>query len=135
MHGVRGVLLEKQAASLGLPLYQVFISKEATNEEYEMKMGEAFSVYREHGINSIVFGDLFLADIRTYRDEFLAKHHLRGFYPVWQRNTTEFILGSFELGFKPVGTCADSKAVAQRFIGRVFVPRFWLHLPPYVIPG
>src|SRR2546421_12686090 len=67
MHGVRRVLLERQAASLGLPLHQVFISKGATDEEYEMKIGEAFSVYRDRGIDSIVFGDLFLEDIRAYR--------------------------------------------------------------------
>src|SRR6267378_6802725 len=59
MHGVRRGLLEKQAASIGLPLHKVFISKDATNEEYEMRMGEAFSLHREQGIDSIVFGDLF----------------------------------------------------------------------------
>src|SRR5688572_7844888 len=74
MHGVRRELLEQQATSIGLPLHQVLISKDATNEEYEMKMGEAFSVYREQGIGSIVFGDLFLEDIRTYREQFLARH-------------------------------------------------------------
>ena len=134
MHGVRRVLLEKQAASVGLPLYQVFISKEATNEEYEMKMVEAFSVYREHGINSIVFGDLFLADIRTYRDEFLAKHNLRGIYPVWQRNTTEFIQEFIELGFKAVVTCVDSKALDQSFAGRIIDHAFLASLPANVDP-
>src|SRR4051812_39175195 len=65
MHGVRRVLLERQAASLGLPLHQVLISKGATNEEYEQQMVEAFSLYRARGIDAIVFGDLFLADIRA----------------------------------------------------------------------
>ena len=72
MHGVRRVLLETQAASLGLPLQQILISKAASNEEYEMKMAGAFRKYRERGIDSVVFGDLFLADIRAYRDQFLA---------------------------------------------------------------
>src|SRR5438128_7600458 len=62
MHGVRRVLLEKQADRLSLPLHQVLISKDAANEEYELKMAEAFSEYRERGIDSIVFGDLFLED-------------------------------------------------------------------------
>src|SRR5688500_3862551 len=66
MHGVRRVLLEKQAASLGLPLHQVFISKNATNDEYELRMGEAFSDYAERQIDTVVFGDLFLEDIRNY---------------------------------------------------------------------
>src|SRR2546423_3787040 len=73
MHGVRRVLLERQAASLGVPLHEVFISKGATNEEYEQQMAAAFSSYRERGIETIVFGDLFLADIRAYRDQFLAR--------------------------------------------------------------
>ncbi|MDT5122328.1 MAG: hypothetical protein QOC96_1810, partial [Acidobacteriota bacterium] len=60
MHGVRRVLLERQAASLGLPLHEVFITKDATNQEYETKMEEAFAVYREQGIDAVVFGDLFL---------------------------------------------------------------------------
>src|SRR5882762_4474576 len=71
MHGVRRVLLEKQASSLGLPLHQIFISKNATNDEYEMRMGEAFALFSDLGTDSIVFGDLFLEDLRTYREQFL----------------------------------------------------------------
>lgn len=63
MHGVRRVLLERQAASLGLPLHEVFITKDATNREYEAKMEEAFSLYRERGIRRVAFGDLFLEEI------------------------------------------------------------------------
>src|SRR5712691_172902 len=99
MHGVRRVLLEKQAASLGLPLHQVLNSKDATNEEYEIKMGEALSVYGEKGIDSIVFGDLFLEDIRAYREQFLARHKMRGLFPVWKRDTAGFIKEFIELGF------------------------------------
>src|SRR5438477_9912299 len=81
MHGVSRVLLERQAASLGLPLHQVFISKDATNQEYETKMEEAFSMYRENGIDSVIFGDLFLEEIRAYRDQFLARNNMHGIYP------------------------------------------------------
>src|SRR5205823_7592296 len=73
MHGVRRVLLERQAASLGLPLHQVLISKGATNEEYERQMAETFMLYCARGIDTVVFGDLFLADIRVYREQFLAR--------------------------------------------------------------
>src|SRR6266699_3316398 len=66
MHGVRRVLLEKQAASLGLPLHQVLITKGASNQEYETNLIEAVSAYRDQGIDSIIFGDLFLEDIKTY---------------------------------------------------------------------
>jgi uncharacterized protein (TIGR00290 family) len=134
MHGVRRVLLEKQAASLGLPLYQVFISKDATNEEYEMRMGEAFSVLREQGIVSIAFGDLFLEDIRTYREQFLARHNMRGLFPVWKRDTSNFMKEFIELGFKAVVTCVNSKVLDQSFAGRLIDEAFLSSLPGHVDP-
>jgi uncharacterized protein (TIGR00290 family) len=134
MHGVRRVLLEKQAASLGLPLDQVLISKGATNEEYETKLIEAVSVYSDQGIDSIVFGDLFLEDIKKYRDQFLARHGLHGIYPVWMRNTTEFIREFIKLGFKAVLTCVDSKALDQSFAGRIIDHDFLASLPANVDP-
>src|SRR5258705_4412934 len=115
MHGVRRVLLERQAASLGFPLHQVLISKGANNEEYEMKMAHAFNEYRQDGIDSIVFGDLFLEDIRAYRDQFLVNHKMEGLYPVWQRNTTDFIKEFIGLGFKAVLRCVDSKTLDKSF--------------------
>jgi uncharacterized protein (TIGR00290 family) len=134
MHGVRRVLLEEQADSLGLPLYQILISKDATNDEYEMKMGEAFSVYREKGIDSIVFGDLFLEDIRAYREKFLARHKMRGLFPVWKRDTSLFVREFIELGFRAVVTCVDSKILDQSFAGRTIDEEFLLSLPKHVDP-
>src|SRR5260370_16698755 len=81
MHGVRRVLLERQAASLGFPLHQVLISKGANNEEYEMKMAHAFNEYRQDGIDSLVFGHLFLEPINPSLAQFLVKHKLYGLYP------------------------------------------------------
>jgi uncharacterized protein (TIGR00290 family) len=134
MHGVRRALLEKQAASVGLPLHQVLISKGATNEEYETKLIEAVSAYSDQGIDSIVFGDLFLEDIKTYRDQFLARHGLRGIYPVWMRDTTEFIKEFIELGFKAVVVCVDAKALDQSFAGRIIGHAFLASLPANVDP-
>jgi uncharacterized protein (TIGR00290 family) len=134
MHGVRRALLEQQAASLGLPLHQVLISKAANNEEYEMKMAEAFREYREQGVISVMFGDLFLQDIRAYRDQFLLNHQMQGLYPVWQRNTTEFLKKFIWLGFKAVLTCVDSKALDQSFAGKTIDENFLASLPPGVDP-
>lgn len=134
MHGVRRVLLERQAASLGLPLHQVLISKEASNEEYEMKMAEAFSIYRAQGIDSIVFGDLFLADIRAYREQFLARHKMRGLFPVWRRDTSAFIREFIELGFRGVVTCVNSAVLEESFAGRVIDEDFLSALPSHVDP-
>jgi uncharacterized protein (TIGR00290 family) len=134
MHGVRRLLLERQASSLGLPLHQVLISKDATNEEYEERVAEAFSVYRGMGIDSVVFGDLFLEDIRAYREQFLARHHMRGIFPVWKRDTSRFIKEFIELGFKAVVTCVNPKALDGSFAGRMIDDAFLSSLPVDVDP-
>jgi uncharacterized protein (TIGR00290 family) len=134
MHGVRRVLLERQAASLGLPLDQVPLSKDAGNEEYEMRMAEALSVYRDQGINLIVFGDLFLADIRAYREQFLAQHEMRAIFPVWGRDTSAFIKEFIELGFKAVVTCVNSAVLDESFAGRMIDHAFLSALPSHVDP-
>jgi uncharacterized protein (TIGR00290 family) len=134
MHGVRRLLLERQAASLGIPLHQVFISQGATNQEYEMKTGEALARYRARGIDSIVFGDLFLEDIRTYREKFLARHSVRGLFPVWRRDTTAFMKEFLELGFRAVVTCVDSKVLDQSFAGKIIDESFLSSLPSKVDP-
>jgi uncharacterized protein (TIGR00290 family) len=134
MHGVRRVLLERQAASLGLPLHEVFIGKDATNQEYEAKMAEAFSAYREQGIDAVVFGDLFLEEIRAYREQFLARHDMHGIYPVWQRDTTEFIKEFIALGFKAVITCVDGRVLDPSFAGMMIDENFLATLPAHVDP-
>jgi uncharacterized protein (TIGR00290 family) len=134
MHGVRRELLETQAASLGLPLHPILISKGASNEEYELEMAQAFSEYREHGIDSVVFGDLFLEDIKAYREQFLAKYEMKGLYPVWQRNTTSFIKKFIELGFKAVLSCVDSKTLDKSFAGKTIDDDFISSLPANVDP-
>src|SRR5215212_10540297 len=134
MHGVRRVLLERQAASLGLPLHKVFINKDATNQEYEAKMGEAFSLYRERGIRRVAFGDLFLEEIRAYRDQFLARHDLRALYPVWGRDTTDFIRKFIGMGFKAVVTCVDGKVLDSSFAGMMIDEDFLSALPTHVDP-
>ena len=134
MHGVRRELLEEQAASVGLPLHKIFISKDASNEEYEIRMGEAFAVYREQGIGSVVFGDLFLADIRAYREQFLARQRMHGLFPVWKRDTSSFIREFVELGFKTIVTCVDSTVLDGSFVGKNIDEAFLSSLPEGVDP-
>ena len=134
MHGVRRVLLEQQAASLGLPLRQVPISKGASNEEYERETARAFLDYREVGIDTVVFGDLFLEDVRDYREQFLARHGMRGLYPVWMRDTGEFVGKFIALGFRAVVTCVSGVALDGSFAGRLIDEEFLASLPPHVDP-
>jgi uncharacterized protein (TIGR00290 family) len=134
MHGLRRILLERQANSLGIPLEKVFISKNASNEEYESKMGEVLLRYKNAGVNSVVFGDIFLEDVRKYREGNLAKIGMKGIFPIWKRNTTALAHTFIDLGFKAVTICVDSNVLDKRFAGRVFDKQFLSELPPTVDP-
>jgi uncharacterized protein (TIGR00290 family) len=134
MHGVRRILLEQQAESLGVPLHQVLISKGATNEEYETRMGEAFALYRERGIRRVAFGDLFLEEIRAYRERLLARHAMIGLYPVWHRDTSALIREFIGLGFKTAVVCVDPAQLDPSFLGRLIDEEFLSQLPPEVDP-
>lgn len=134
MHGVRRVLLEQQAEALRLPLHQVLITKDATNLEYEAMMIEACARYRNLGTDTVVFGDLFLEDIKAYRDEFLARHNLCGLYPVWLRDTTEFVKEFIALGFKAVTTCVNSDSLDSSYAGVFIDEHFLSALPAHVDP-
>lgn len=134
MHGVRQLLLERQAASLGLPAHQVSISKNADNGEYETRMAEALMDYRKVGVDLVAFGDLFLEDVRAYRERFLANHGMKGLFPLWHRNTTSLIEEFVALGFKAVITCVNAKVLDQSFVGRMIDKTFLASLPAKIDP-
>jgi uncharacterized protein (TIGR00290 family) len=129
MNGVRRVLLEKQADSLGYCLEKVFITKSATNEEYESRMREILEKYLKAGISAVVFGDIFLEDVRKYREENLSKIGMKAVFPIWKRNTAEIAHTFIDLGFKSVITCIDSKFLDKGFVGRHFDEEFLSDLP------
>jgi len=132
MHGVRWILLEQQAESLGLPLVNIYITKNASNDEYESKMRDKLMDYQSRGVLSVCFGDIFLEDLRKYREENLSKIGMKGIFPIWKRNTTELAHTFIDLGFKAVITCVDSNVLDKRFVGRVYDKQF-LHELPYSI--
>jgi len=134
MHGVRRILLEQQAESLGLPLEISHISKNATNEEYESKMKASLMSYKSRDILSVVFGDVFLEDVRKYREEKLSEIGMKAIFPLWKRNTTELAHTFIDLGFKAVTTCVDTNVLDKNFVGRDFDRRFLSELPPDVDP-
>jgi uncharacterized protein (TIGR00290 family) len=129
MHGVRTRLLERQAASLGIPLHKVFISKGANNAEYESRFEEALSGYKQRGIDTVAFGDLFLEDIKLWRDQFLSRHAMVGLYPVWKRDTATAIRDFIAQGFRTVIVCVDPKQLDSRFAGRVIDKELLSELP------
>src|SRR5262249_11412821 len=108
--------------------------KAASNQEYETKLIEAVNEYRNRGIDSIVFGDLFLEDIKNYRDQFLGRHDLNGIYPVWLRDTSQFIREFIARGFKAITTCVNNEVLDQSFVGRLMDENFLSALPTGVDP-
>ncbi|MCX6112786.1 MAG: diphthine--ammonia ligase [Proteobacteria bacterium] len=134
MHGVQRILLEQQAESLGLPLEKIYITKQASNNEYETKMKDKLMDYKSRGVSSVVFGDIFLEDLRKYREENLSKVGMKGIFPLWKRETTELAHTFIDLGFKAVITCVDSNVLDKRFVGRVYDEQFLQELPSGVDP-
>ena len=132
MHGVRRILLERQAASLGFPLEKVFISKNASNAEYESNMAQVLARYKDAGITSVVFGDIFLEDLRKYREDKLAALNLRAIFPIWKRDTQELARSFTALGFKAITTCVDTHTLGRQFVGRAIDQQFLSDLPPTV---
>jgi uncharacterized protein (TIGR00290 family) len=134
MHGVRRILLERQAESLGLPLEIVLISKDTSDEEYGSKMREVLEKCLTAGVSCAAFGDIYLEDMRKYREDNLSKVGMQGVFPLWRRDTTELAHGFIDLGFEAVITCVDSEFLEGTFVGRTFDERFLSELPPDVDP-
>ncbi len=134
MHGVRRILLEQQAESLYLPLEKICITKNASNDEYETKMRAKLMDYQSRGVSSVVFGDIFLEDLKKYREENLSRIGMKGIFPIWKRDTTELANAFIDSGFKAVITCVDSKALDKTYAGRLYDKQFLSDLPSSVDP-
>ncbi|MDA2919515.1 diphthine--ammonia ligase [Desulfobacterota bacterium AH_259_B03_O07] len=134
MHGIRTTLVEQQAKSIGLPLERILISKNASNNEYESKLNEVLINHSERGINSVVFGEIFLEDVKKYREDLLKKIGMKGVFPIWKRASQKLARQFIDLGFKAVITCIDSEAIDQSFSGREYNDQFLSDLPAEVDP-
>ena len=132
MHGVRRSLLEQQAAALGIHLEEVTLPKDSSNEDYERQMAEVLTRYKEQGIKSVVFGDIFLEDLRQYREKNLAKLEMRGIFPLWKRDTSDLMASLINLGFRARTVCVDNRALGKEFVGRIIDEGFAADLPPRV---
>lgn len=134
MHGVRRSLIERQAASLELKLDCAMIPKEASNRVYEEAMRERLHVWRERGVRTVAFGDLFLEDVRAYRERMLAALDMQGLFPLWARDTRQCAARFLALGFRAAVVCVDGRRLDQSFAGRFYDADFVRDLPPDVDP-
>jgi uncharacterized protein (TIGR00290 family) len=134
MHGVGRELLARQARALDLPLHEVAIPAGASNVAYEAALAEAFAVHRDAGCTTVAFGDLFLEDIRAYRDGLMARLGMAPVYPVWGRETHGFADAFIAAGFKATVCSVDLARLDISFAGRPIDANLLADLPAGVDP-
>ena len=134
MHGVREELLDRQAAALDLPIRKVPIPEECVNETYERRMTEAVADYEARGVDRIVFADLFLEEVREYRESRLADTDLGGSWPLWGRDTADVARAFLDAGFRATVACVDADALGPEWAGRELDDAFFADLPAAVDP-
>ncbi|NQT02536.1 MAG: diphthine--ammonia ligase [Planctomycetes bacterium] len=118
-HGVRVELLEQQAAALGIRLHKLYLPQaNCSLEDYEAVMKKAMLEYKDKDVLTVAFGDVFLQDLREYRQRNLAKVGMEAIFPIWRRDTTEIVRTFIDLGFKAYLTCVDSEKLGSQFAGR-----------------
>jgi uncharacterized protein (TIGR00290 family) len=134
MHGVRTALLRAQASALALPLRIVSIPPATSNETYELRMGQALEEARREGVRAVAFGDLFLADVRAYRERMLGTVGMSGVFPLWGAPTSELARHFIDSGHRAVLTCVDTEQIDGRFAGREYDAALLDELPPHADP-
>jgi len=134
MHAVRVQLLERQAAAVGLPLWPVAIPSPCSNAEYEAAMGETVARAAAEGVRAFAFGDLFLADIRAYRERQLAGSGIEPVFPLWKQPTPALAREMIAGGLRAVLTCVDPTKLPAAFAGHAFNAALLDKLPAGVDP-
>lgn len=134
MHGVRRSLLQEQAESLQLPLYTLELSEQPDMNEYEQAINECYGSLKKEGFNQAIFGDIFLEDLKTYRETQLNKQQMQSVFPIWKRDTKELISEFISLGFKAIIVCINSQFLDKSFCGRLIDEEFVNDLPGNVDP-
>jgi uncharacterized protein (TIGR00290 family) len=134
MHGVRRELLARQADGLAIPLVEVVIPPACVNEVYETRMAEALAAEPLSGVEGVAFGDLFLEDVRAYREERLEAADKRGLFPLWGRDTSALAREFLDAGFEATLVCVDPRVLDAAFAGRRYNEQLLAELPLGVDP-
>ena len=133
MHGVKEELIEEQTKSIGIPLLKMYV-KEGSNEEYEKNMETFLLEQKSKGVEYVIFGDIFLEDLRAYRDANLAKVGMKGVYPLWKQSTARLATEFITSGFKTITCCINDAYLSEKEVGKVFDLNFLKNLPEEVDP-
>ncbi|MCS7028255.1 MAG: diphthine--ammonia ligase [Bacteroidia bacterium] len=134
MHGIRVELLRKQLNCIDIPYGFISLSQNATNAEYEARMRQRIMELKFNGFEYAAFGDIFLEDIRKYRESQLNPLNIKAIFPLWQKNTTYLIEQFIELGFKAIVVCINTSVMDTSFLGRIIDKSFIKDLPANVDP-
>ncbi len=134
MHGVRNELLEAQAESIGLPLKKLLLPESPEMDVYEKHLFEIMTGFKNEGIDYSVFGDIFLEDLKVYREKQLEKVQMQAVFPLWKKDTKYLIEQFIDLGFRTVLTAVDESKLPKEFAGRIIDSNFLKDLPKNVDP-
>ncbi|GAA4843448.1 diphthine--ammonia ligase [Algivirga pacifica] len=134
MHGVRKELLHEQASAIGLPIRELLLPESPSMEDYNRIMESMMQEIKAEGITHSIFGDIFLEDLKQYREERLQEVGLKGVFPLWKRDTKELIREFIDLGYKTVIVCCDAQLLGRNFAGRVIDEQLLSELPDQVDP-
>ena len=134
MHGVRVALLEAQASRIGLPLHQLRLPEMPSMPDYDQALLASLTALRQLGVTTAVYGDIFLEDLRAYREAQLVRAGLRGEFPLWQRAGGELLREFWALGFQAIVVCVNDRYLDASFCGRLLDEEFVRDLPPGVDP-
>jgi uncharacterized protein (TIGR00290 family) len=134
MHGVSQELVERQAEAIECPLETIVVSRKTSSTEYEEKLQECLERHKSKGVTLVAFGDIFLEDLKKYRESSLARIGMKGLFPLWQQKSLILARRFIELKFTAIVTCVDGQKLDGKFCGRTFDASFLADLPEGVDP-
>ncbi|WP_241077731.1 diphthine--ammonia ligase [Flavimarina sp. Hel_I_48] len=134
MHGLRRALLHKQAEAIGLPLKEIVLPEDISMETYTETIAQEFRKFLKAGYSHTIYGDIFLEDLREYREKTLRNIGLQGVYPLWKKDTSKLAKQIIALGFKAVTVAVSDKALGKEYCGRAYDQDFLNNLPAGVDP-
>lgn len=134
MHGIREELIERQAEAAGVPLYKMLVPNIPDNQVYEIRLKQIFDALKQQGIETVVFGDILLEDLKAYREKLLQDAGLKGLFPLWKKDTRSLIADFTASGFQALTCCVDSVPLNEDFLGKTINPAFLRSLPANVDP-
>ncbi|NOT77144.1 MAG: diphthine--ammonia ligase [Cyclobacteriaceae bacterium] len=134
MHGLRVELLQEQIRSIGIPGGSLELSEQPTNQEYEAAMFQKVSELKADGFKYAGFGDIFLEDLKKYREEKLAALDIKPLFPLWKRDTRQLIHEFISTGFKAITVCVNAAVLDRSYVGRMVDEEFVNSLPKNIDP-